>query len=174
MAGEWTDDDVAALRRGVEAGETSGQVAKTLMRTRNAVQGKAVRLGLRFLSVALRDQSKADMCSDPRLQAPRVKPLARRKVASITSKVSGATAAAPPIPLPPTRSIPLQCDPVPLKDLRERHCRWVVGEIDGPETLFCGAEKAQGAFCAAHGRLAYQPPSKASGDRPERRERRAA
>lgn len=44
----WTDDAVAELRRRWEAGETASAIAKALGRrfTRNAVIGKAHRLGL--------------------------------------------------------------------------------------------------------------------------------
>lgn len=43
----WTDEDVAELRRLRARGESFGVIAKRLRRSRNAVLGKADRLGIR-------------------------------------------------------------------------------------------------------------------------------
>ena len=44
---------------------------------------------------------------------------------------------------------------VALLDLEHRHCRWPI-EYDGA-TMYCGAEKHIGAYCARHAAMAYRP-----------------
>lgn len=54
--------------------------------------------------------------------------------------------------------------PVPLVQLREHHCRAIVGRgADGLAT-FCGVPKTSGSYCAEHGRMFYVP-AKERGER---------
>lgn len=57
--------------------------------------------------------------------------------------------------LPPEPAAPPDCDPVTLLNLEREHCRFPIGEVKGPETLFCGAAKDGGAdgdqsYCRYH------------------------
>jgi len=46
--------------------------------------------------------------------------------------------------------------PVRLLDLAYGHCRWPVGDVRGPGTLFCGAPKdGEHAYCRQHRAIAY-------------------
>jgi hypothetical protein len=41
--------------------------------------------------------------------------------------------------------------PVALMQLKVHHCRYVVGDVNGPRTLYCGERKATGSsYCARH------------------------
>lgn len=46
--------------------------------------------------------------------------------------------------------------PVDLLRLAADDCRWIMGEVAGPATLFCGAPKAAGSsYCGEHARRAF-------------------
>jgi hypothetical protein len=48
---------------------------------------------------------------------------------------------------------------VKLADLRANQCRFIAGEVDFADTLYCGAPKANGgAWCAEHARIVFKPP----------------
>ncbi len=51
---------------------------------------------------------------------------------------------------------------VKLADLRERMCRWPVGDPKDPDFHFCGCQAVAGLpYCAEHAKTAYQAPSRA-------------
>lgn len=63
----------------------------------------------------------------------------------------------PPVPRldrgiePPVRP----AGPVDLLHLQLDDCRWPLGETAGPATLFCGAPKTAGSYCAEHAERAH-------------------
>ena len=60
-----------------------------------------------------------------------------------------------PVPVAAPDAPPAPNGGVPLMDLRDHHCRAISGRgADGLAT-FCGADKASGAYCAAHARMFY-------------------
>lgn len=81
----------------------------------------------------------------------------------------------PPAPQPEPPPLPPNCEPVSYMALRPFHCRWIIGQACGPDTLSCGAKAStrtvggkivEISWCAYHARLAYEPP-------PERQRRQA-
>jgi len=54
------------------------------------------------------------------------------------------------------RSLPPH-GPVTLMKLHHRSCRYIVSDVKGAETLFCGRMKTTGAYCAEHHQLCYVP-----------------
>lgn len=46
---------------------------------------------------------------------------------------------------------------VSLMELTAAMCRWPLGQEGDRAELFCGAEKAHGAYCVLHGKAAYVP-----------------
>lgn len=64
----------------------------------------------------------------------------------------------PKMPLPVSKPIPApDCKPVTLIDIGNRQCRYVVGDVCGPETLMCGAPEQRNSLCAFHVRLCWHP-----------------
>jgi hypothetical protein len=49
--------------------------------------------------------------------------------------------------------------PVRFMQLHALSCRYIIGKVDGPKTMFCGKAKTSGAYCAEHHALCYQPPT---------------
>jgi hypothetical protein len=54
------------------------------------------------------------------------------------------------------RSLPPH-GPVTLMKLHHRSCWYIVSDVMGGETLFCGRMKTTGAYCAEHHQLCYVP-----------------
>ena len=133
----WTLEDIAILREGY------GKRSATLLsheigRSRNAVVGKAFRLGLS------KNKKPGWM---PMLQAPRPP----RSLEVIMPKPK------PAVPIPP-KIIPEDIwqpfagtVPVPLIRLERDHCRWPV------HGGFCGCVIFAGSYCAPHFKIACTP-----------------
>jgi GcrA cell cycle regulator len=83
-------------------------------------------------------------------------PIVRAKV----SKYGGLPMHAPKVrePSAPRKEYPLPSDarPVCLMDAQPWHCRYVIGEPNGPHTIYCGAIPERGlSYCPYHARIAY-------------------
>lgn len=47
---------------------------------------------------------------------------------------------------------------VTMMQLKPRHCRYIIGPSKGPDTLYCGEQKAHGvSYCPAHALIVYEP-----------------
>jgi len=127
----WTPPRIALLRR-LWGTMTCAQVAREIGHgcTRNAVIGKAGRLGL---SARKRERPKP-----PPPMPPRPRPMP-----------------APPPPTPmPSRPPDVSPCAVHLLELRAGQCRWV---IDEAAFLYCGDLCDHGSYCPHHARISYQP-----------------
>jgi hypothetical protein len=131
----WTDEESEMLKRLWET-RSAKDIGALMGKTRNAVIGKANRLGLPMKKAAPGMRQARDITVRPkRVRAP-----------------------APPR-LKPIRLAPMVLEePVPvdgglhIMQLETRHCREVVG-YGHPDLLarYCGHQKAQGSsFCAYH------------------------
>jgi hypothetical protein len=56
------------------------------------------------------------------------------------------------------RSLPPH-GPVTLMNLHHLSCRYIISEVKGAQTLFCGKVKTTAAYCAEHHQLCYVPPN---------------
>lgn len=93
----WTDERIATLKKMWEGGSTASQIADELGGvSRNAVIGKAHRLGLKARPSPVKPNEKKDSPAAPQAEKPAAKPAARKPVAA-------ARPAAPPPPQPPAR-----------------------------------------------------------------------
>lgn len=135
----WTDERVALLKKLWGEGRTAAEIARTLGSgfSRNAVIGKAHRLKL---------SSRLSPISSP---APKVKrPANTQKVTPVRPR---AVRAAPPPP------VHINVKGIKLVDLKERMCRWPLGDPKDPDFKFCGCTAVPGLpYCADHARMAYQ------------------
>lgn len=132
----WTHDRIEQLKKLWEAGYTASNIAIELGGiTRNAVIGKAHRLGL---SGRMKSKSKISSVSIVR----------KRKIPSNrNSKI---------IELTTTASEPM--NPVSFADIKDGLCRWPIGEPEDIDFKFCGRKCDEGmTYCAEHHTLAYQP-----------------
>jgi GcrA cell cycle regulator len=136
----WTTERIALLRNRIDAGFSCGQIAREIGVSRNAVIGKANRLGLsRFKS--------ATGIKPPKIARPRIFTQHKNLQASQAKpqiafeKVSGDSAN--------------RCS---LFELQQWHCRRPISEPGAEDFGFCGSKMVDGLpYCEAHARMAYRP-----------------
>lgn len=131
----WTDERIEDLKRRLSDGETAGEIAWAMRRSRNAILGKVWRLGLKFLSAGRPGPAKK-----------RKRRVIGRRIVTFRMKPQK-----PPTPFK---------HPKRLIDLDRYQCRWpddidIAGKA-GLALLFCGEPVFDdAAYCACHCRLAY-------------------
>uniref|UniRef100_UPI0035C9B184 GcrA family cell cycle regulator n=1 Tax=uncultured Sphingomonas sp. TaxID=158754 RepID=UPI0035C9B184 len=93
----WTDERIDTLRRMWEAGQTASQIAEELGGvSRNAVIGKAHRLGLQSRPSPVKPNEPAAAAPAPKAAAPAPKPIAPVAAAPV-ERVAPPVVAAPPV-----------------------------------------------------------------------------
>ena len=141
---EWTEERTTLLRTLWLQGQTASQIAERLGGvTRNAVIGKAHRLGLSSRPSPIR-------------QRPAARPATQAPTAASAPRVHAPEAAKPatqPAPVP-------QMAPAPSRTVKaatgSRACMWPVGDPKQPGFHFCGAPAEPGRpYCAGHCSVAY-------------------
>ena len=147
---DWSNDKVDELRRLWGQGQTASRIAELLGGvTRNAVIGKAHRLGLRGRPSPIRRDENAPFVRVSRPSQP------------------AEEAAIEPAPRPVTETpAPAPAQPVAQAKAPQaggRACSWPVGDPKQPGFHFCGQEALAGRpYCAAHCAMAYQKKSEAA------------
>lgn len=134
----WPEEQVARLKELIAERLTSGQIAKVLQTTRNAVIGKIHRLGLILISDEARKVRR---------------PSAARKAPTKFVVTNGQE-----IPMEPSKPKPAEpMRKLSLFELEESSCRFPLedrGEYD--IRLFCGREVAKSSsYCAQHHRKTH-------------------
>jgi GcrA cell cycle regulator len=148
---EWTNERVEELRRLWGQGQTASRIAELLGGiTRNAVIGKAHRLGLCGRPSPIRREEGA-----PRREAPaRISP---PPIAVGRSALDNGPALPPVAEPPPPPPLPTASAGQPKTAHGGRSCSWPVGDPKLPGFHFCGDEAVAGRpYCASHCALAYQ------------------
>ena len=132
----WPPERVEELQRLWAAGSTAATIALKLRVTKNAVVGKAKRIGL------------------PSREHP-----SRRRGFVLPKQGSRATpnwrlSAAKHAASRPPSEIPAR--PPPVIAPYDRTCQWPIGEPDGEDFRLCGTEAPAGApYCTEHHAIAY-------------------
>jgi hypothetical protein len=175
----------ALLMTLVDEGLSATQIAERIARetktdftpSRNAVIGKAHRLGLRLRN------GKRNPTVPRRKRAPplaslgaAVSPLTeKRRPPQYHSSGWRAAQRKPELPkMPPVAGERLpESKPVPLIGLLDYHCRYPIDEPGGG-VVFCGAPKADTTYCAAHMRLCYSATGSSAAARIDRDKKRWA
>jgi GcrA cell cycle regulator len=150
----WTDPQKEILSRLWMEGMSANQIASVLGEgiTRNAVIGKAHRLGL---SGGDREGSRSDTAATA----------AAPDLAELSSDQAVAAQAAPETSGVKDSGIRIATKPkahvhtaVTIAELLEGMCRWPAEETDSATFRYCGLPTEGGApYCAGHCKLAYQP-----------------
>jgi GcrA cell cycle regulator len=146
----WTDERIAQLKAGWEGGMTASQIAEQLGEgvTRNAVIGKAHRLGLEARPSPVKAGEEGTEASP----AP--------VVASVAAPKPAAPAAAAPLMARPIAKKPVRTGKAArttLLDLNEKICKWPLGHPGDADFHFCGkASQAGFPYCTDHCLVAYQ------------------
>ena len=131
----WTHERIEQLKKLWEAGYTASNIATELGGiTRNAVIGKAHRLGL-----SGRMKSKSEVSSVSIVRKRKMPVNKNSKIIELTTSVE---------PMNPTS----------FADIKDGLCRWPLGEPEDLDFKFCGRKCAEGTiYCTEHHSLAYQP-----------------
>ena len=157
---EWNEEAIERLRTLWAEGHSTAEIGRRMVVSKNAVVGKAHRLGL----VARPSPIRREMA--PSVERPRSP---RRAVGPTLPPLPGAQAApvvAGPEPALPLRRLPerravaaMSAAPVraaPARSLRSSACCWPIGEPGSPSFRFCDGEALAGKpYCAEHAQLAY-------------------
>jgi GcrA cell cycle regulator len=150
---DWTNERVEELRRLWGQGQTASRIADLLGGvTRNAVIGKAHRLGLRGRPSPIR--------RDENGVAARPAPLPRVSVPA----PAAIKAELPPADVPRNTPMPAPAASQPkAAHGGARGCSWPMGDPKQAGFHFCGSEAVPGRpYCASHCGMAYQRKAEAA------------
>jgi len=140
----WTTERIALLKNRIDAGLSCEQIAREIGVTRNAVIGKANRLGLSRFKRATAGQP--ERTGTAKIARPRIV-TQHRNLQALRAKPQLAFAAAP-------GDSANRCS---LFELQQWHCRWPISDPGAEDFGFCGNKQVDGLpYCAAHSRMAYR------------------
>lgn len=149
----WTDERIALLRTSWESGMTASQIAEALGEgvTRNAVIGKAHRLGLEARPSPVKvGEIVEDLVGGVVAAVEGVIGAAGEAIAAVV-----APRAAPKRPARPVA--PAKPAKTTLLDLSEKVCKWPIGHPGETDFHFCGKAAQTGfPYCTEHCAIAYQ------------------
>jgi len=163
---EWSSERIEQLRSLWHDGLSASQIATHLGGiTRNAVIGKAHRLGLTGRPSPIKNRS---------ISVARPRPPRRPRVehAPVPRPIAAAPVHQARHVEPPQ---PVELEDMPgatILTLTDRICKWPIGDPRHPDFHFCGRASAEGLpYCADHARRAYQPPARRSSERDDQAQR---
>ncbi len=150
----WTDERVMLLKKLWVEGKTAAEIAKLIGGgvTRNAVIGKAHRMKLSGRISPIQENTRPETVSHRSNATP--------KVAKQVVRVSPREIIAP-VQIPAIEENYCFGVGVSLVELKERMCRWPIGDPKEEGFKFCGGPSAEGLpYCDHHCRVAYQANTK--------------
>jgi GcrA cell cycle regulator len=195
---EWSTERIERLRSLWQDGLSASQIAEQLGGiTRNAVIGKAHRLGLTGRPSPIKNRPIGLVRPrpprrprfEPAIQEPlRPEPLRPElqrpeslRPESLRHEPPRMVAAPPPAPgrIEPVRPVTeAESPPSPgatILTLTDRTCKWPIGDPRDADFHFCGRASADNLpYCAEHARRAYQPPARRGDHRDDAGHRQAA
>jgi GcrA cell cycle regulator len=171
----WTEARIAALKQDWADGYTCSQIANRLSRsgddlTRNAVIGKARRLGLPARIQTRRHSTRRSERPPAAWFVNRREANSRGQAGRTRNKIDREFAPLPQLRLNPrilhSQPPPDMAEPfIPLDqrkgvlELGNNDCRWPIGDPQNADFHFCGhAKHPDFVYCELHARKAYAPP----------------
>jgi GcrA cell cycle regulator len=139
----WTTERIALLKNRIEAGFSREQIAREIGVSRNAVIGKANRLGLSRVKGPVRrlDPSAAKIARPRKATQRRILRALQANPQLDFGEMPGDYAN--------------RCS---LLELQQWHCRWPISDPGAEDFGFCGNNQVKGlSYCAAHALVAYRP-----------------
>lgn len=131
----WTDQQVDELKRLWDEGLTTGEIGKALGVSKNAVVGKAHRLGLNSRpSPIRRNEEEKKKASETKVKQEEKEPAKKSAKKADKAKDKLFT----------------------VNDLTMTSCRWPIGDPKDEDFHFCGKEAIPGKpYCMEHAGVAY-------------------
>jgi GcrA cell cycle regulator len=130
----WTNEKIELLKKLWDEGLTASRIAHEIGdMTRNAVIGKAHRLGL---SGRMQSKSKNSSISIVR----------KKKNSSYNKKI-----------IEISTQVDEPMNPTLFLDIRDGMCRWPLGEPGDSDFKFCGRSTNEKVYCKHHHKMAFQP-----------------
>ena len=148
----WTPENVDLLRRLQAGGATFSIIAEQLGTTRCAIAGKTRRLGLCKFTANLYK-------TKPNARGPRGPTGGPRNATTIANRILNARLKRAPQP-PPIVSEPNPESHVTMMALTLTACRYVVGEPNGIDTVYCGSQVwgEWESYCGFHHHITHAVP----------------
>jgi GcrA cell cycle regulator len=152
-ARDWTAID-KAIRAGAAEPVSMHVVGERLGMSRNAIAGRAARIGVEFRTRAPRSVLSINGVRGNAKQRsgkpPKPVPVARMKWGKSVSHA----------PVAPTFINPVEeAGVVTMLELGAHHCKWPIGDPASVDFRFCGKAQADGRpYCAGHSAIAFVKP----------------
>tara|TARA_Y100000310_G_scaffold343675_1_gene452414 strand:- start:2666 stop:3208 length:543 start_codon:yes stop_codon:yes gene_type:complete len=146
---KWTEKEIAILVEGWEAGVTCGQIAIALgTRTRNAVIGRAHRMGLSERASPIKDINVEVVMEVQRLAIKGLK----------IKEIMAQTGAGRTTVIKYRRRLREQGLVEGRKGYDPKFCQWIPGEPCGFNTIYCVRRAIpEASYCDEHEKLAHRP-----------------
>lgn len=143
MASWWTDERVDEFRQMIKGGYSSGEIASAMGNTREAVCGKAHRMGLQLREGNLGPTRGRAKPKPERARVQQMQP-ERRPFLAITDDTLAKMAAVPDV-----------ARVASILELEDHHCKYPIGASPAG---FCGSARVTGLpYCKTHSVRCYRP-----------------
>lgn len=165
----WTDDRVATLTKMWKDGRSAAEIAKELGGvTRNAVIGKAHRLGLSGRASPIKKKKETAKKTTTKAAAKKTTKTTKKKAAAKTEEKVEASAKQQKMVTDAIKAAAAEAPSkakeggITLLELTERVCKWPIGDPQESDFHFCGMPSLNSLpYCEEHAAMAYQTPRKA-------------
>ncbi len=147
----WTPELIKDLKKLWKKGLTTGEIGRLIGMSKNAVVGKAHRLGL---------ESRPSPIRREKVEVPKVKkstaPVSKHVVSMEKQEKESQAVQLNTDKLSKPSKKNGKVKGVKLVDLKPTSCRWPEGDPKDPDFHFCGKEALPGkSYCEEHSQVAY-------------------
>lgn len=145
----WTPELIKDLKKHWKKGLTTGEIGRLIGMSKNAVVGKAHRLGL---------ESRPSPIRREKLEASKTRKAAKRLLKPVQNEQQNELNTSTVEAGKSVKSVRKngKNKGVKLVDLKPTSCRWPEGDPKDPDFHFCGKEAVPGkSYCDEHCQVAY-------------------